>query len=78
MRRQLRLNNIHNTRTSFAGLIRRFYRNEDEFDTQDLAWWRVLSGMMSELVKAHKVEKDLEIEKGLEAVEKILRERGKE
>ena len=75
MFKRLPLNSIKNVRNTLSGLIRTLYR-EGETDERSLAWWRTITNMISELIKAHKIEKELDIEVRLEAIEKALRERG--
>ena len=72
--KQLRLNTIKNTKNSLAKVVREYYRNDDELD-RSVTWWRVLAQMLSDHVRCIKTEKELDIEKRLEKVEEILRDR---
>lgn len=65
------LNTIKNTRLTLSKIIREYIRNDDELE-KNVTWYRCLATLMSEMVKAHNVEKNIEIEKRLEKVEAAL------
>ena len=71
---RLKLSNLKNTRATLGGLIREFHKEEPDVD--EFPRWRLLFSAMSDLIKAHKAEKEVAIEKRLEEVERILKNQG--
>jgi hypothetical protein len=68
--RELRLNTLENTRKSFARVIREFHAGRMEAGHA-----RTLTYMLSHFLGYWKLEKEMQIEQRLEAVEQVLQER---
>ena len=74
-RRQLRLNNAKNSRSSLAALVRELHRADPDPDR--IAQFKALVHGMSVLLQHDKHLAEIEIEKRLEAIEDRLTAAGK-